>query len=129
VAAFRLDRTNATRPAPNNPLLLNIAATRTEGVEAEVTGRLLPTLNVSASYTWLDARLRDVVRLAQTPRARLHLGTLAGNPTPRTCRRRGSPIDPVVCYPYRAHYHIAAGLHPARCGAVLPRLGAYPNPS
>lgn len=73
VAAFRLDRTNATTPAPNNPLLLlNIGATRTEGVEAEVTGQLLPTLNVSASYTWLDARLRDndTVRLAQTPRAR-----------------------------------------------------------
>lgn len=73
VAAFRLDRTNATTPAPNNPLLLlNVGATRTEGVEAEVTGRLLPTLNISASYTWLDARLRgnDAVRLAQTPRAR-----------------------------------------------------------
>ena len=73
VAAFRLDRTNATTPAPNNPLLLlNIGATRTEGVEAEVTGRLLPTLNLSAGYTWLDARLRgnDAVRLAQTPRAR-----------------------------------------------------------
>ncbi len=73
VAAFRLDRTNATTPAPNNPLmLLNVGATRTEGVEAEVTGQLRPTLNVSASYTWLDARLRgnDAVRLAQTPRAR-----------------------------------------------------------
>ncbi|WP_188661357.1 TonB-dependent receptor [Sphingomonas metalli] len=73
VAAFRLDRTNATTPAPDNPLvLLNIGATRTEGVEAEVTGRLLPTLDVSAGYTWLDARLRgnDAVRLAQTPRAR-----------------------------------------------------------
>lgn len=73
VAAFRLDRTNATTPAPNNPLvLLNIGATRTEGIEAEVTGRLLSTLNVSAGYTWLDARLRgnDAVRLAQTPRAR-----------------------------------------------------------
>jgi len=73
VAAFRLDRTNATTPAPNNPLqLVNIGATRTEGVEAEVTGQLLPTLNVSAGYTWLDARLRgnDTVRLAQTPRAR-----------------------------------------------------------
>lgn len=73
VAAFRLERTNATTPAPNNPLLLlNIGATRTEGVEAEVTGRLLPTLNISAGYTWLDARLsgNDAVRLAQTPRAR-----------------------------------------------------------
>lgn len=73
VAAFRLDRTNATTPAPNNPLLLlNIGSTRTEGVEAEVTGRLLPTLNLSAGYTSLDARLRgnDAVRLAQTPRAR-----------------------------------------------------------
>ena len=73
VAAFRLDRTNATTPAPNNPLLLlNVGGTRTEGVETEVTGQLLPTLNVSASYTWLDARLRgnEAVRLAQTPRAR-----------------------------------------------------------
>ena len=73
VAAFRLDRTNATTPAPNNPLLLlNIGATRTEGIEAEVTGRLLPNLDLSAGYTWLDARLRgnDAVRIAQTPRAR-----------------------------------------------------------
>jgi catecholate siderophore receptor len=73
VAAFRLDRTNATTPAPNNPLLLlNIGATRTKGVEGEVTGQLLPTLNLSAGYTWIDARLRgnDMVRLAQTPHAR-----------------------------------------------------------
>ena len=73
VAAFRLDRTNATTPAPNNPLLLiNIGATRTDGFEAEVTGQLLPTLKLSASYTQLDARLRgdDAVRLAQTPRIR-----------------------------------------------------------
>ncbi|MBX9885617.1 MAG: TonB-dependent receptor, partial [Novosphingobium sp.] len=76
VAAFRLDRTNATTPDPANPLVLvNVGATRTEGVEADITGKVLPTLDLSANYTWLDARLRGnaSVRLAQTPRARASL--------------------------------------------------------
>ncbi|MFM9937343.1 MAG: TonB-dependent receptor [Novosphingobium sp.] len=76
VAVFRLDRTNATTPDPANPLVLvNVGATRTEGIEAEVTGKVSPTLDVSAAYTWLDARLRGnaAVRLAQTPRARASL--------------------------------------------------------
>lgn len=73
LAAFRLDRSNATTPDPNDPLrLINIGATRTEGLEAEVNGRVLPTLDISAGYTWLNARLRgnEEVRLPQTPRAR-----------------------------------------------------------
>lgn len=70
VALFRLDRTNATTPDPENvTATINIGATRTEGVELALTGRITPDWQVSAAYTYQDARLNgnDAVRLAQVP--------------------------------------------------------------
>lgn len=69
-ALFRLDRTNATTPDPQNPAVtINVGETRTEGFELAVTGRVRSNWQVSGGYAWLDARLQgnDSVRLAQTP--------------------------------------------------------------
>ena len=71
VALFRLDRTNATTPDPNNvTTTINIGETRTEGVELALTGRIMPNWQVSGGYTYQDARLNgnDAVRLAQVPK-------------------------------------------------------------
>lgn len=71
VALFRLDRTNATTPDPNNvTTTINIGETRTEGVELALTGRITPDWQVSGGYTYQDARLNgnDAVRLAQVPK-------------------------------------------------------------
>ncbi|MFZ2279346.1 MAG: TonB-dependent receptor, partial [Prosthecobacter sp.] len=70
-ALFRLDRTNATTPDPQNPTVtINVGETRTEGFELAVTGRVRSNWQVSGGYAWLDARLQgnDSVRLAQTPK-------------------------------------------------------------
>ncbi len=73
---FRLDRTNATTPDPLDPTVrINVGATRTEGFEVALTGRLRPNWQVSGGYSWLDARLQgnDSVRLAQTPKQQFSL--------------------------------------------------------
>jgi catecholate siderophore receptor len=70
LAVFRLDRTNATTPDPNNVTnTINVGETRTEGVELALTGRIAPNWQVSGGYTYQDARLNgnDAVRLAQVP--------------------------------------------------------------
>lgn len=70
LAVFRLDRTNATTPDPDNvTATINVGETRTEGVELAVTGRITPNWQVSGGYTYQDAKLRgnDAVRLAQVP--------------------------------------------------------------
>lgn len=75
-ALFRLDRTNATTPDPQNPTVtINVGETRTEGLELAVTGKVLPNWQISGGYAWLDARLQgnDSVRLAQTPRQQFSL--------------------------------------------------------
>jgi catecholate siderophore receptor len=75
-AVFRLDRTNATTPDPLDPTVrINVGATRTEGLEVALTGRLRPNWQVSGGYSWLDARLlgNDSVRLAQTPKQQFSL--------------------------------------------------------
>lgn len=74
-AVFRLDRTNATTPNPSNPTDTIIVETRTEGLEVALTGRVRADWQVSAGYSWLDARLQgdDSVRLAQTPKQQFSL--------------------------------------------------------
>jgi catecholate siderophore receptor len=70
LAVFRLDRTNATTPDPDNVLTtINIGETRTEGVELGLAGRITPQWQISGGYTYQDARLggNDAVRLAQVP--------------------------------------------------------------
>ena len=74
-AVFRLDRTNATTPDPQDPTLTINVDTRTEGFELAVTGRLLPNWQISGGYAWQDARRQgnDSVRLAQTPKQQASL--------------------------------------------------------
>jgi catecholate siderophore receptor len=71
LAAFRLDRTNATTVDPANvALTTNIGGTRTEGAEISVSGQITDAWQISGGYTYLDAHLRgrDDVRLNQAPR-------------------------------------------------------------
>ena len=75
-ALFQLDRTNATTPNPANPAqTILIGETRTRGAELALTGRVLPGWQVSAGYTYQDAKLRgnDSVRLSQVPEHQLAL--------------------------------------------------------
>lgn len=70
LAVFRLDRTNVTTPDPVNPLVTTlIGATRTEGVEVALTGRLARGLSTTVGYSYQDAHLKgnDTVRLSQVP--------------------------------------------------------------
>ncbi len=70
LALFRLDRTNATTPDPNNvTTTINIGETRTKGVELALTGRVTPKWQISGGYTYQDAQLKGngFVRLAQVP--------------------------------------------------------------
>jgi catecholate siderophore receptor len=71
VAAYNLDRTNATTPNPINPALtINVGETRVNGAELSVTGRITPDWQVNAGYAYQDAALRgnEGVRLGQVPK-------------------------------------------------------------
>jgi catecholate siderophore receptor len=70
LAAFQLNRTNATTPDPANPAnTINAGETRTKGIELGITGRLTEKWQISGGYTYQDAKLRgnDFVRLGQVP--------------------------------------------------------------
>ncbi|MEO6041090.1 MAG: TonB-dependent siderophore receptor [Croceibacterium sp.] len=74
-AVFRLDRANTQAPDPANPgFVLLTGATRVEGFEASLAGDVLPGLQVSLGYTYLDGQVRSTTagapagrRLAQLP--------------------------------------------------------------
>jgi catecholate siderophore receptor len=71
IAAFNLDRTNATTPDPANPALtINAGETKVRGVEFSLTGRVIENWQMTAGYSYQDAKLRgnDVVRLGQVPK-------------------------------------------------------------
>jgi catecholate siderophore receptor len=75
-ALFQLDRSNATTPDPLNPLVsINVGKTRTKGLELALTGKILPDWQLSAGYTYQDAKLRgnDSVRLGQVPKHQFSL--------------------------------------------------------
>jgi catecholate siderophore receptor len=76
LAAYQLDRTNATTPDPANPLVtINVGKTRTKGVELGVSGRITPQWQVSGGYSYQDAALEGngAVRLSQTPKHQFSL--------------------------------------------------------
>jgi catecholate siderophore receptor len=57
-AVFRLDRSNTRAVDPANPALTVLTGkSRVEGFEASLVGRLLPTLQASLGYTYLDGEL------------------------------------------------------------------------
>ncbi len=77
LAAYQLDRTNATTPDPANPATATIVIgkTRTKGIEFGVNGHLTKNWQISGGYSYQDAALqgnRDV-RLSQTPKHQFSL--------------------------------------------------------
>lgn len=81
-ALFELKRTNVVIQDPTNPNVTILAgAQRTRGFEAGLQGEILPRLQVSGAYTYLDAKFTENVsatiragnRLPNTPR---HIASL-----------------------------------------------------
>jgi catecholate siderophore receptor len=58
-AVFRIDKTNARTPNPDDPLAPNVITgkQRSQGFEVGVTGRVFPGLNMFAGYTFLDTEI------------------------------------------------------------------------
>ena len=58
-AVFRIEKTNARTPNPDDPTLPNVTTgkQRSQGFEVGVSGRLLPGLNVFSGYTFLDTEI------------------------------------------------------------------------
>jgi catecholate siderophore receptor len=57
-ALFRLEKTNARTPDPNDPDRTILAGVqRTDGVELGLTGTITPNWHVAASYAYLDATI------------------------------------------------------------------------
>jgi catecholate siderophore receptor len=58
-AVFRIEKTNARTPNPDDPTLPNVVTgkQRSQGFELGLTGRLLPGLNIFSGYTFLDTEI------------------------------------------------------------------------
>jgi catecholate siderophore receptor len=58
-AVFRIDKTNARTPHPDDPTLPNVVTgkQRSQGFEVGVNGRLFPGLNIFTGYTFLDTEI------------------------------------------------------------------------
>lgn len=58
-AVFRIDKTNARTPNPDDPTLPNVVTgkQRSQGFELGLTGRLLPDVNIFGGYTLLDTEI------------------------------------------------------------------------
>ena len=58
-AVFRIDKTNARTPNPDDPTLPNVVTgkQRSQGFEIGLNGRVLPGLNVFTGYTFLDTEI------------------------------------------------------------------------
>ena len=75
-ALYQLDRSNATLPDPNNPLVtINIGGTRTKGGEIGINGKILPQWQVSGGYAYQEGTLRGngSVLLPGLPKHKLSL--------------------------------------------------------
>lgn len=60
LAAYHLTRTNVTTPDPDNPIFsVQTGEQRSQGIELEVTGEILPGWNVIASYAYADAEVTE----------------------------------------------------------------------
>ncbi len=60
VALFRLDRSNTTAPSPTGDgTVVLTGASRVEGIEASLTGKIMPNWQANLSYTYLDGEIRS----------------------------------------------------------------------
>jgi iron complex outermembrane receptor protein len=60
LAAYQLTRSNITTPDPNDPnFSIQVGEQRSRGIELDITGRILPGWNVTASYAYTDAEITE----------------------------------------------------------------------
>jgi iron complex outermembrane receptor protein len=60
LAAYHLTRTNITTPDPDNPgFSVQTGEARSQGIELDVTGEILPGWNVILSYAYTDAEVTE----------------------------------------------------------------------
>jgi iron complex outermembrane receptor protein len=60
LAAYHLTRTNILTPDPNNPnFSIQTGEARSQGIELDVTGEVLPGWNVILSYAYTDAEVTE----------------------------------------------------------------------
>ncbi|NEQ29055.1 MAG: TonB-dependent receptor, partial [Microcoleus sp. SIO2G3] len=60
LAAYHLTRTNITTPDPDNPVLsVQTGEARSQGIELDVAGEILPGWNVILSYAYTDAEVTE----------------------------------------------------------------------
>ncbi|MBA4164720.1 MAG: TonB-dependent siderophore receptor [Erythrobacter sp.] len=96
-AIFRLERSNTPAPDPNDPQLTVLSGkSRVDGAEIALAGQILPDLNVSLGYTWLDGEIRSTTSSAPAGR------TLEQVPT--------SQITAWGRYDFSERFGIGAGL-------------------
>ena len=96
-AIFRLERSNTPAPDPNDPQLTVLSGrSRVDGAEIALAGQVLPDLNVSLGYTWLDGEIRSTTGAAPAGR------TLEQVPT--------SQITAWGRYDFSERFGIGAGL-------------------
>ena len=58
LAAYQIEKQNITTRDPNNPALrIQVGEQRSRGIEFDVLGRILPGLNLIASYSFIDAEI------------------------------------------------------------------------
>ncbi|MEO1341101.1 MAG: TonB-dependent receptor, partial [Cyanobacteria bacterium J06635_13] len=60
LAAYHLTKTNVTTADPDNPdFEIQVGEQRSQGVELDVTGEILPGWNLVASYAYTDAEITE----------------------------------------------------------------------
>ncbi|MEO1126316.1 MAG: TonB-dependent siderophore receptor [Cyanobacteria bacterium J06639_16] len=60
LAAYHLTKSNITTAAPINPnLSIQVGEQRSQGIELDVTGEILPGWNIVASYAYTDAEITE----------------------------------------------------------------------
>lgn len=58
LAAYQIEKQNIITRDPNNPALrIQVGEQRSRGIELDVVGRILPGLNLIASYSFIDAEI------------------------------------------------------------------------
>lgn len=68
-AVFRLERSNTPAPDPSDPQLTVLSGkSRVDGAEIALAGQVLPDLNASLGYTWLDGEIRSTTSAAPAGR-------------------------------------------------------------
>lgn len=60
LAAYHLTKTNVITPDPNNPQFsIQTGEQRSQGIELDITGEILPGWNVTAAYAYTDAEVTE----------------------------------------------------------------------